>query len=485
MIIFGGFYLNNGFTGAYFDGCFVTVNDNSMNGKDDSLGNNSATMGYYPYTNDNGVDQVVPVILWQHNTDGRSDIDGGIEYMKKAYQFSERKLSFQGWQCDQWKEKWDSNYNPSSPNDSSQSSYGVGIVAIILLGIVAVIWKIKSFISKRLSKYKSTTKPVVSRTPVPNVVKNPTPQFIEEKRNNYLEEHNSTNMFKLKKNIDTFVETHQLDEIINCGQEIIDLDPVNAYAWSRMGYAYAELNKPEKSIECYFEALRIEPDNFIWWNSLGLSYDDAEQYNSALDAYKKSIQANPENYHNLNEQTREQIRKMLEHTDGMGFEKKPYDLKKEKVNIEEAEKELDILQEKLKYEEISQLYDETAEIAISCCQRISMSENTGTMSPQQIIEDKILIDSIIRQFENDIEKHSDRNRHLLVRHIQKNVDSIIEAKQTFGITSFSKGSIENISSNSSNTSKINIAPLEILKKRFAKGEINESEFKKIKKILDE
>ena len=90
------------------------------------------------------------VILWQHNTDGRSDIDGGIEYMKKAYQFSKHKLSFQGWQCDQCKEKGGSNYNPSSSNDSSQSSYGVGIVAIILLGIVAVIWKIKSHRSKRL-----------------------------------------------------------------------------------------------------------------------------------------------------------------------------------------------------------------------------------------------------------------------------------------------------------------------------------------------
>lgn len=131
----------------------------------------------------------------------------------------------------------------------------------------------------------------------------------------------SLKISKLKKNLDEFVETHQLDKIINCGQEIINFDPINAYAWSRMGYGYAELGKPEKSIECYLEALRIEPDNFIWWNSLGLSYDDAEQYDSALDAYEKSIQANPENHHDLNEQTREQIRKMLEYRDKIEFGK--------------------------------------------------------------------------------------------------------------------------------------------------------------------
>ena len=114
-------------------------------------------------------------------------------------------------------------------------------------------------------------------------------------------------------------------------------------------------------------------------------------------------------------------------------EKEPYDLEKAEANIEEAEKELEILQEKLKYEEISQIYDEGTDIAISCCQRISMSDNTGTMSTQQVIEDKVLIDSIIRQFENDIEKHSDRNRHWLVRYVQKQVDSIMEAKHVWRI----------------------------------------------------
>ena len=62
---FGSFYLNNGFTGAHFDGCFITINDNSMDGKDDSLGNNSATMGYYPYIICSCV-QYFLLQLWTH-----------------------------------------------------------------------------------------------------------------------------------------------------------------------------------------------------------------------------------------------------------------------------------------------------------------------------------------------------------------------------------------------------------------------------------
>ena len=114
-------------------------------------------------------------------------------------------------------------------------------------------------------------------------------------------------------------------------------------------------------------------------------------------------------------------------------EKEPYDLEKEKANIEEAEKELEILQNDLKYQEVKEAYDEGAEFAISCCQRISMSVNTGSMSTQEIINDKVLIDSVIRKFEGDIEMHNDRNRHWLVRHIQKKVDSIMEAKHVWRI----------------------------------------------------
>lgn len=114
-------------------------------------------------------------------------------------------------------------------------------------------------------------------------------------------------------------------------------------------------------------------------------------------------------------------------------EKEPYDLEKEESNIKEAEKELEILQNELQYQEVKEAYDEGAEFAISCCQRISMSVNTGSMSTQEIINDKVLIDSVIRKFEGDIETHGNHNRHWLVRHIQKKVDSIMEAKHVWRI----------------------------------------------------
>jgi len=105
--------------------------------------------------------------------------------------------------------------------------------------------------------------------------------------------------------IDVFVRGEEWDNVIKCGQEIIDLDPTNAYAWTAyawniMGMGYTQLENSEKSIECTLEAVRIEPDNFFYLNDLACNYFLNEQYESALDAYEKSIQHNPENVGNLN-----------------------------------------------------------------------------------------------------------------------------------------------------------------------------------------
>jgi hypothetical protein len=93
MIIFGGFYLNNGFTGAYFDGCLIRT-ENTYTFDD-----------YYPYTDGNGVDQLVPIVLYKHNLSGSSDLSwkhGWGWIMEKE---NHGAVSFLGWQCDQWKEK--------------------------------------------------------------------------------------------------------------------------------------------------------------------------------------------------------------------------------------------------------------------------------------------------------------------------------------------------------------------------------------------
>jgi hypothetical protein len=118
-----------------------------------------------------------------------------------------------------------------------------------------------------------------------------------------------------------------------------------------------------------------------------------------------------------------------------------FDFKKLEDGMTQEQKEITVLEEELKYMDTTDCFDESTEIAISCCQRISLSENSGAMSPQEVIEEKVLIDRILRWLERDLEKHNRHNRHYLVRYIQKKIDSIMEAKQTFGIDSFSKGSI--------------------------------------------
>jgi hypothetical protein len=114
-------------------------------------------------------------------------------------------------------------------------------------------------------------------------------------------------------------------------------------------------------------------------------------------------------------------------------EKEPYDLEKGKANIKEEETEIARLEEELKYMDTANCFDETTEVAIGCCQKISLSRESNAMTVQEVIEGKVLIDSILRWCEREIETHGNHNRHWLVRHIQKKVDSIMEAKHVWRI----------------------------------------------------
>ena len=116
-------------------------------------------------------------------------------------------------------------------------------------------------------------------------------------------------------------------------------------------------------------------------------------------------------------------------------EKEPYDLEKGKAKIKEEQIEIEKLEEELKYMDTANCFDETTEVAIGCCQKISLSRESNAMTVQEVIEGKVLIDSILRWCEREIETHGNQNRHLLVRHIQKKVDSITEAKSKYKIDS--------------------------------------------------
>jgi|TARA_R110002096_G_scaffold426802_1_gene637029 hypothetical protein len=114
-------------------------------------------------------------------------------------------------------------------------------------------------------------------------------------------------------------------------------------------------------------------------------------------------------------------------------EKEPIDLGELEEKIKEEQKEIAVLEEELKYMDATDCFDESTEVAISCCQRISLSQNTNSMSTQEVIENKVLIDSILRFCEREQEKQIRHNRHYLVRYIQKKIDSIMEAKHVWGI----------------------------------------------------
>lgn len=70
-------------------------------------------------------------------------------------------------------------------------------------------------------------------------------------------------------------------------------DPMEAHAWSRLGFAYSALDRYDDAIEAYRQALRIDPKNAGCWLGLGLSYFDLKHYDDAIAAFRQAIRIDP------------------------------------------------------------------------------------------------------------------------------------------------------------------------------------------------
>jgi hypothetical protein len=92
LVLIGFFFLNNGITGAYFDGCLIRAEYNK---------NYYVSDDYWPYTDENGIDQLVQIHLYSH--DGPNLPHERWEYLE--WKVAEDKISFLGWQCDKWEDK--------------------------------------------------------------------------------------------------------------------------------------------------------------------------------------------------------------------------------------------------------------------------------------------------------------------------------------------------------------------------------------------
>jgi tetratricopeptide (TPR) repeat protein len=86
-----------------------------------------------------------------------------------------------------------------------------------------------------------------------------------------------------------------VEEIKNCYNHIIELEPDNARIYYELGHLYLQLYDRFSTLNAFKKAVELEPDNAFYHNSLAYSYVQLEDYNNAILEYQKAIKLNPEN----------------------------------------------------------------------------------------------------------------------------------------------------------------------------------------------
>ena len=77
-------------------------------------------------------------------------------------------------------------------------------------------------------------------------------------------------------------------------ERAIELDPMNADAWRRLGKAYENDNQPAQALASYQKATEIQPQYFRNYQELGAFYFNRGDYGEAVSTYKRMVQLAPD-----------------------------------------------------------------------------------------------------------------------------------------------------------------------------------------------
>lgn len=89
-------------------------------------------------------------------------------------------------------------------------------------------------------------------------------------------------------------ESRQRKEQIAQLETLTEQNPQDAEAWTRLGHAYFDENRPEKAIAAYRKSLAIRPGNADVWTDLGVMYRRNRQPEEAIQAFDRALRINPE-----------------------------------------------------------------------------------------------------------------------------------------------------------------------------------------------
>jgi tetratricopeptide (TPR) repeat protein len=85
-------------------------------------------------------------------------------------------------------------------------------------------------------------------------------------------------------------ETEKLDDVIECLNKAIEIDPHDAYAWYYRGYVYYRKKEYDNAIRHFEEAIQIRFSFYDAWYGKGMVFDSRGQYEEAVKCFDKAIE---------------------------------------------------------------------------------------------------------------------------------------------------------------------------------------------------
>jgi tetratricopeptide (TPR) repeat protein len=95
----------------------------------------------------------------------------------------------------------------------------------------------------------------------------------------------------------TLYNQERFNDSLQAFNKVIEIDPLNAYAWNYRGADLGLLGKNDEALASFGEAARINSSYAEPWYNIGRIYDIEGDLDSAIKAYNRATEINP-NYQN-------------------------------------------------------------------------------------------------------------------------------------------------------------------------------------------
>ena len=90
-------------------------------------------------------------------------------------------------------------------------------------------------------------------------------------------------------------DSKNIEEIINCYNNIAKLEPNNSKVFYELGHLHLRSENKFNSVNAFKRALEIEPKNAFYHNSLAYALVQLQDYDGAINEYQRAIRINPDN----------------------------------------------------------------------------------------------------------------------------------------------------------------------------------------------